>query len=122
FLRDQPRRTLGPKRLQQPPYLALTAPQKLCCCPHRKAITVNIPQHREPPQLRIAHAQHRHRNRPPQSANPPGRLTSLNWTALTFARCRYTLGQCRKCRQTALEMADGFDMAQARRGMLAGLQ
>ena len=31
-------------------------------------------------------------------------------------------GQCRQRRETALEMADRFEMRQARRGMLAGLQ
>jgi hypothetical protein len=49
----------------------------------------SIPQHLEPSQLRIAHAPHRHRHRPPQPAKRPGRLTSLSWTVLTFARCAY---------------------------------
>jgi hypothetical protein len=33
-----------------------------------------------------------------------------------------TFGQCRQCRETALEMANRFHMRQARRGMSAGLQ
>jgi hypothetical protein len=52
------------RRLQQPPHLALAAPQKLRRSAHRQPTPIDIPQHRETPQLPIAHAQHRHRNRP----------------------------------------------------------
>src|SRR5882762_4342296 len=84
FLRDQPLRTLGPKRLQQPPHLALAALQQLRRCTNRQTTAIDVPQHLETPQLPIAHAQHRHRRRPPQPAKRPRRLTSL----LSRAPCR----------------------------------
>src|SRR5271169_7010809 len=56
---------------------------------HRETTSIDVAQHLQTPQLAIAHAQHRHRCRPPQPAKKPGRLTFLNWTALTFARCAY---------------------------------
>ena len=89
LLRNQTRDTVTAKRLQQPPYLALAAPQQLRCRAHRQTTSIDVPEHLETPQLAIAHAQHRHRCRPPQPAKKPGRLTFLNWTALTFARCAY---------------------------------
>jgi len=51
---------------------------------------IDVPQDLETPQFPIVHAQHRHRCRPPQPAKTLGRLTFLNWTALTFARWTYT--------------------------------
>ena len=89
LLRDQPRDAVTPKRLQQPPHLALAAPQELRGSTHRQTSTIDVAQHLEPPQLAIAHAQHRHQSRLPQPATKPGRLTFLNWTALTFARWAY---------------------------------
>src|SRR5271169_2842960 len=56
---------------------------------HRQTTSIDVAQHLQTPQLAIAHAQHRHRCRPPQPAKKPRRLTFLNWTALTFARCAY---------------------------------
>src|SRR6266404_3486155 len=90
FLRDQSRRALGPKRLQQPPHLALAALQQPRRRTNRQTAPIDVPQHRKTPQLPIAHAQHLHRHRPPQPAKRPRRLTSLTGTALTFARCRYS--------------------------------
>ena len=91
LLRDQTCGAVTPKRLQQPPHLALAAPQELRRSTHRQPTTIDVPQHLETPQLAIAHAQHRHQSRLPQPATKPGRLTFLNWTALTFARWVYTL-------------------------------
>jgi hypothetical protein len=90
LLRNQTRDTVTAKRLQQPPYLALAAPQQLRGSTHRQTNSIDVAQHLETPQLAIAHAQHRHRCRPPQPAKKPGRLTSSNWTALTFAGCAYS--------------------------------
>jgi hypothetical protein len=90
LLRDQTCGAVTPKRLQQPPHLALAAPQELRRSTHRQPTTIDVPQHLETPQLAIAHAQHRHQSRLPQPATKPGRLTFLNWTALTFARWAYS--------------------------------
>src|SRR5215468_4660275 len=89
LLGDQTHRARGAKLFQQPPHLALATPQQLRCGTHRQTTTIDVPQDLKTPQLPIAHAQHRHRCRLPQPAKKPGRLTFLNWTALTFARWAY---------------------------------
>src|SRR5262249_44102552 len=86
LLRDQTRGGGTSKRLQQPPHLALATPQQLRCRTHRQPTIIDVPQALETPYPPVAHAQHRHRCRPPQPAKKPGRLTFSNWTALTFAR------------------------------------
>jgi hypothetical protein len=48
FFEIQPRSAVTPKRLQQPPHLALAAPQELRRSTHRQPTPIDVPQLRIP--------------------------------------------------------------------------